>query len=184
MLNRFVVYSKYLNTKIRILLYSLFNPGRLIKVDLKCVMPHTVNIEVDRRGELRIGKHTSCRSGCKINVRSDAILEIGDGVSINYNCIIATRKNIKIGSGTIIGPNTCIYDHDHVFSASTSIHENIYSCENVTIGENVWIGANCIILKGTSIGSDSVIAAGSIVKGDVPCKTLLLQKRNTELRKI
>ena len=85
---------------------------------------------------------------------------------------------------TWLGPNTCIYDHDHVFSASTSIHENIYSCENVTIGENVWIGANCIILKGTSIGSDSVIAAGSIVKGDVPCKTLLLQKRNTELRKI
>lgn len=39
-----------------------------------------------------------------------------------------------------------------MFSASTSIHENIYSCENVTIGENVWM---CMIL----LGSDWLEAA-------------------------
>jgi acetyltransferase-like isoleucine patch superfamily enzyme len=38
----------------------------------------------------------------------------------------------------------------------------------VYIGHNVWIGTNSIILAGASIGDHSVIAAGSVVAGDIP----------------
>jgi acetyltransferase-like isoleucine patch superfamily enzyme len=37
----------------------------------------------------------------------------------------------------------------------------------VVIEDDVWIGANCIILRGVKIGKGSVIAAGSVVKGDI-----------------
>lgn len=184
MINRIKVYSQYLLTRLRVVFLTLFKPGREVKIDIRCVFPIKTDIVVDAGGKLKIGKHSSFRSGCILNVRPDAKLEIGDGVSVNYNCIISSRQEIKIGSGTIIGPNTCIYDHDHAFGKDISIHENRYNCATVNIGENVWIGANCIILKGTTIGSDSVIAAGSVVKGDIPNNTLLVQKRNTELRMI
>ena len=71
-------------------------------------------------------------------------------------------ERIEIGSGTTIGPNVCIYDHDH----------NIKQGEDITapgrIENDVWIGAGCIILKGVTIGKNSVIAAGAVVTTDVP----------------
>lgn len=40
--------------------------------------------------------------------------------------------------------------------------------QEIVIGENVWIGLNATILKGTTIGNNSVIAAGTVVKGHIP----------------
>lgn len=38
----------------------------------------------------------------------------------------------------------------------------------VVIGNDVWIGARCIIFEGITIGDGAVIAAGSIIRKDVP----------------
>ena len=38
----------------------------------------------------------------------------------------------------------------------------------VIIGDNVFIGAEAIILKGSSIGENAVIGAGSVLSGNVP----------------
>lgn len=38
----------------------------------------------------------------------------------------------------------------------------------VIIGNDVWIGSNCIIFEGVTIGDGAVIAAGSIIRRDVP----------------
>lgn len=43
---------------------------------------------------------------------------------------------------------------------------------DVSIGNNVWLGARCIILKGVTIGDNSVIAAGSVVSGAIPENSL------------
>ncbi|MDE5784325.1 MAG: acyltransferase, partial [Prevotella sp.] len=45
--------------------------------------------------------------------------------------------------------------------------------ESVRIGENVWIGLNSVILKGSEIGDNSVVAAGSIVRGSFPPFSLI-----------
>ena len=52
------------------------------------------------------------------------------------------------------------------------------------IGNRVWIGANTVILRGTVIGDDCVIGAGSVVKGNVPANSVLVQKRDDEIIKI
>lgn len=49
------------------------------------------------------------------------------------------------------------------------------------IGKNVWIGAGCIILKGTTIGDNCVIAAGSIVTGNVESNNIYVQKKETTI---
>lgn len=43
-------------------------------------------------------------------------LRIGDTVFMNRNAIIVCRENITIGNNTSIGPNVCIYDHNHKFN--------------------------------------------------------------------
>ena len=57
-----------------------------------------------------------------------------------------------------------------------------YKTGSIEIGNNVWIGANTIILRGTKIGDNAVIAAGSIVKGEVPTGAVIVQKRVSEIR--
>jgi acetyltransferase-like isoleucine patch superfamily enzyme len=44
--------------------------------------------------------------------------------------------------------------------------------EPVYIGKNVFVGLNVIILKGAEIGDNSIIAAGSVVKGKIPANSL------------
>ena len=44
-----------------------------------------------------------------------------------------------------------------------------------------WIGANTVILRGTHIGANSVIAAGCVVSGNIPANTILVQKRENSL---
>ena len=41
-----------------------------------------------------------------------------------------------------------------------------YGC-NIRVGDRVWIGGGAIILPGVTIGDEAVIAAGSVVTGDV-----------------
>lgn len=56
--------------------------------------------------------------------------------------------------------------------------------DDVVIGDNVWIGANSVILRGSRIGDNAVIAAGTIVKGTVESNTLVYDKRVKMERKI
>lgn len=96
---------------------------------------------------------------------------IGDNVGFNSISIMARSQMVSIGNDTMIGGNCQIMDTDaHPVWPPQS--RGIYSGDEydapVTIGSNVFIGLNVIILKGVTIGDNSVIAAGSVVHGNVP----------------
>lgn len=78
-----------------------------------------------------------------------------------------------------ISPNVLIYDHDHNFKVKDGLKNLVYTSSPVIIGNNVWIGANSVILRGTEVGDNSVIAAGSVVKGKIPKGTLVIQQRKS-----
>lgn len=108
-------------------------------------------------------------------------MTIGKNVFVNRNSIIACRQEIAIGDNTIIGPNVCIYDHDHRISGSGRVKENDeepYRESPIHIGKNVWIAANCVILRGTEIGDNSVIGAGCVVKGIIPRDSIVRNNSN------
>ncbi|WP_312886635.1 acyltransferase [Paenibacillus foliorum] len=87
-------------------------------------------------------------------------------------------NKISIGRNTKIAPNVCINDHDHNYKNTTDGH---LIMGEVIIGENVWIGSNVVVLRDTVIGDNAVIAAGSVVKGNVPANTLFLNKRENKI---
>lgn len=134
------------------------------------------------RGELTIGKGFKMRDGAKIRVREGATCKIGRNVSINSYNMIACRESIIIGNGVEFSPNVQIYDHDHDFRVKGGIHADKYRTAPIIIGNNVWIGANSIILRGTSIGDNAVIASGSVVSGSIPSNSIFIQKRISEIR--
>lgn len=145
------------------------------------VSPHT-EITMDNGAELRIGKHFKMRDGAKIRVRKGGKCVIGDNTSINSSNMIVCHDEIEIGANCQFSPNVQVYDHDHDFREAGGIGAMKYKTSPVRIGNNVWIGANTVILRGTDIGDNCVIGAGSVVKGVFPADSVVIQKRLTEIR--
>lgn len=141
-----------------------------------------VVVEMGKRSTLVLGKMVRVHSGTKIKVRKNAKLIMESGVKVNYNCIIACRKEIKIGAGTQFGPSVYVYDHDHDYKAGLKVGE--YLSDSIEIGKKCWIGANTVILRGSKIGDNCVVGAGCVLKGIFPDNSVIVQKRQTELRKI
>lgn len=112
-----------------------------------------------------------------VTIQSDGgKITIGNNVFINENTSIISRKKIVIGDNCSFGPNVCIYDHDHDFKNP----KGGFKCSEINIGNNVWVGANVVILRGITIGNNSVVAAGTVVTKDIPEKTVMFNRRENE----
>ncbi len=151
---------------------------------LYSVISPLTEISLDFGGELHIGSRFRMRDGAKIRVRKGAFCTIGKNTSINSNNMIACHEKIIIGDNVQFSPNVQIYDHDHDFHVEGGVSAMKYTTTPVEIGNNVWIGANTVILRGTKIGDNCVIAAGSIVKGTVSDNSIYIQKRLSETKEI
>ena len=167
---------------LKTLCLKVFHPKSFKGVHFAQISPHT-EITLEKGGKLIIGKGLKMRDWAKIRVRKGAQLLIGNNVSINSNNILACRENITIGDNVEFSPGVQIYDHDHDFKANGGIKAKLYKKSSIIIGNNVWIGANAIILRGSNIGDNTVIAAGSVVKDIVPSNSVFLQKKENTIKK-
>jgi maltose O-acetyltransferase len=93
-------------------------------------------------------------------------IRLGDGVFLNFNCVILDVVEVTIGDHTQIGPAVQIYAADHPRDAETRA-KGLEFGRPVRIGSNVWIGGGAIILPGVTIGDGAIIGAGSVVTRDV-----------------
>ncbi len=94
-------------------------------------------------------------------------ISVGNGVFINYNCIILDVVDVVIGDMTQIGPGVQMLAADHPRD-SKQRSEGLEYGKPITIGRNVWIGGGALILPGVNIGDNALIGAGSVVTKDVP----------------
>ena len=141
-----------------------------------------VEIDIGKKGCLILGKFVRMRSGTKIFVRKGAEIRVGNNTSLNHGCMVIAHEKITLGNNVQFGPNVLIYDHDHDYKLKDGLKNLKYKTSPVLIGDNVWIGANVVILRGTFIGENSVVGAGSVIKGIYPSNTLIVQKRDTLLQ--
>ncbi len=133
-------------------------------------------LAVHAKGRLTLGKKTKIGKNSMLTAQGGQ-LTVGDGVGINRDVLINAHDAITIGDNTIIAPRVCIYDHDHLFDSETGVNKKAFKTAPIIIGKNVWIGANAVILRGSEIGDNCVVGAGSVVKGKYPAGTLIVQKR-------
>jgi acetyltransferase-like isoleucine patch superfamily enzyme len=103
----------------------------------------------------------------------EAVIEIGNNCNIN-GTVIHSNQLVKIGNNCMFGPGTVITDNDsHRVSTDPYERRKKAVSSPVNLEDNVWIGINCIILKGVTIGKNSIVAAGSVVVKEVPPNTLV-----------
>ena len=93
-------------------------------------------------------------------------ISIGDGVFLNFNCVILDVCKVRIGDFCFFGPAVQIYTASHPMNSQ--LRRNQEFGRPVSIGSDVWVGGGSIICPGVTIGSKTVIGAGSVVTRDVP----------------
>ena len=125
--------------------------------------------------DVRVGTRNTWVVGFKVS--EGAELVIGNRVSVNYQTSISVATRVEIGDDTMIAGNVQIYDNiSHPLSPSRRLKHESFTLDEaapISIGKNVWIGNAAIIMRGVSVGDNSVVAAGSIVTKDVPADTLV-----------
>ncbi|MCU1500724.1 MAG: transferase hexapeptide repeat containing protein, partial [Ilumatobacteraceae bacterium] len=100
------------------------------------------------------------------------VLDIGEGVFINYGTSISASRLVRIGARTQIGTHCMLIDNAF-HRVEPELRDELPESKSIVLGPNVWLGARVIVLPGVSIGADSVVAAGSVVSKDVPPRTLV-----------
>jgi maltose O-acetyltransferase len=98
-----------------------------------------------------------------------AVIEIGDDAEINNNAYIKSEgAGIHIGPRALLGSNIQILDSDFHDLHPDRRRGGQPAMAPVHLGENVFVGDGARILKGVTVGADSVIGAGSVVTGSIP----------------
>lgn len=112
-----------------------------------------------------------------------AKVKIGDGTSI-HGCYVHAQKSIIIGNDCAIAAGVNIIDSNgHVINSK--LRKSVRDIpEEIIIGDNVWIGLNAVILKGSNIGDNCVVGAGSIVKGIFEKNSLIMGNPAKVIKKI
>lgn len=132
-----------------------------------------IRIELSKDAHMSFGSKNQNRGDLHLICVGSGRLEMGSHIYCNTNVCITSMGHVKIGDYCKLGNHLIIVDHDHNFKNKDSE----YLIGEITIGDRVWIGANCTILRNVHIGNDCVIAAGSVVREDVPDGTTYYQKR-------
>jgi acetyltransferase-like isoleucine patch superfamily enzyme len=98
----------------------------------------------------------------------------GGSIAIGKNCSVQTfstvygHGGVVIGDGVRIATQCVIIPANHVYEdPHRPIHQQGITRVGIAIGDDVWLGAGVIVLDGSSIGTGSVVAAASVVRGSI-----------------
>src|SRR3954468_9654911 len=131
---------------------------------------------------LVLGEHVSCYAGCSFSLGPNGRCTVGDFSLLN-GALIMAEELIEIGSHVLISWNVGIADSDfHPLDPAKRLQDTYALApfyENhpprpelktapVKICDGAWIGMGAVILKGVTIGQNSVVAAGAVVTKSVP----------------
>jgi len=98
-------------------------------------------------------------------------LTIGDAVLMSPGVRIACSDGIHIGDGVMMANGVYVTDSDW-----HGLYDRVARAEQATpvvIGANAWLGDGAKVLKGVTIGENSIVAAGAVVTRDVPANTVV-----------
>ena len=115
-------------------------------------------------GVIRVGAGAQVRDGCELKSKGE--LRIGDRAICGRNATVHCHSAVTIGDDVGLAERVTITDSDHANDGSdTWFMDQPVHADEVVLGRNVFCATNAVVLRGTRIGANSVVAAGAVVTG-------------------
>jgi acetyltransferase-like isoleucine patch superfamily enzyme len=124
---------------------------------------------IENRGRIVLGARVRLNSHwapVELVTGPHGVIDIGDGVYINYGSMISAQLRVRIGSNVMVG-NYCIVADTEIPGIEDPPGGLSIEPRPVEIGDGAWLAARVTVLPGSRIGAGAVIAAGSVVAGDI-----------------
>ena len=144
-----------------------FPPGQLFNEHWIEIGDHTL----DRPARVDVGGHVERGPRPRPRRRSSASATAATSVgAARWSAGSAST----IGDDVTIAPDLYVTDHNHAYDdVDVPIARQWPHEPPVSIGSGSWIGAGVVILPGTTIGEHVTVAAGSVVRGDIPDRSVV-----------
>jgi acetyltransferase-like isoleucine patch superfamily enzyme len=133
-----------------------------------------VRFEV-REGYARmvIGAYTHFGHGARIRAHEGTV-RIGAKTVIGIRNTVNAYLDIRIGEACLLGDDVYVCDFDHrTEDLTVPIKDQGLAKSPVRIGDDVWIGTKVTVLRGTDLGSGSVVAAGAVARAAYPERSVI-----------
>jgi acetyltransferase-like isoleucine patch superfamily enzyme len=103
-----------------------------------------------------------------------ALLEIGDGTGMSGYCVLSAIEHVRVGRNVLFGRNVHVADHRHGITArGVPVRQQpLEDRRPVTIEDGCWLGQNVVVLPGVTVGAGAVVGANSVVREDVPPRSV------------
>ncbi|NLC97984.1 MAG: acyltransferase [Actinomycetales bacterium] len=100
---------------------------------------------------------------------ADSALVIGDRCVVGARCTLTAHGRIELGDDVWLGKDVFISDASHGYQdPNVPVGRQMGEHQPISIGAGSWIGHGAVILPGTTVGRNVVVAAGAVVRGEVP----------------
>ena len=144
----------------------------MLKIDPTAKISPLADIEESVRGTLiQVGPRTVIDSFVKIKPAGGmGDVVIGADCAINSGTVIYTGNGVRIGDAVAIAANCTLAPTNHAIAdRDRPIREQGFQPSKcgIVIEDDVWLGAGVVLLDGAILRHGCVIAAGSVVRGEV-----------------
>lgn len=116
-----------------------------------------------------LGENSWIEAGFRCDYGSN--ITLGSGVFLNYDCVFLDVAPITVGDRVLIGPQAGLYTAGHPLDPAVRA-SGLEFGRPITLEADVWLGGHVTVCPGVTIGSGSIIAAGSVVTRSVPSGVL------------
>lgn len=166
MLNR-----RYALLLVRLLWLKLRWRGRLQTDGIAFVCPG-VQFEIGKGARVVLGRWSWLGHGTKVRAHEGEVV-IGAKSVLGQECTISAYQHVSIGRECIVADRVMLIDFDHgVVEVERPIRlQGIYK-RDVRVGHNVWIGYGACVLRGVTVGDNSVIGTNAVVTKDLPANAV------------
>jgi acetyltransferase-like isoleucine patch superfamily enzyme len=147
--------------------------GRRLQTDGICFICPRVKLEIGPEATLSIGRWAWIGHGTKIRVHEGEV-SIGAKTVIGQECTVSAFQHVSIGRECIIADRVMLIDFDHgAAEVERPVRlQGIYK-RDVRVGHNVWIGYGACLLRGVTVGDNSIVGTSSVVTKEVPANAVI-----------
>jgi acetyltransferase-like isoleucine patch superfamily enzyme len=144
----------------------------MLSIDPTATISKLADIEPSARGTLiQIGARSMVDAFVKIKpAGGSGEVVIGEDCALNSGTVLYTGNGIRIGDAVLIAANCTLAPTNHEFKdTGKRIRDQGFqpSRGGIVIEDDVWLGANVVVLDGAVIRKGAIVAAGSVVRGEL-----------------
>ena len=131
-----------------------------------------LQLQIAKGAKVKFGRFVWVGDGTKIRCH-EGIVEIGPKTVMGQECTISAYRRVRIGEQSVIADRAMFIDFDHgIVEVERPIRQQGIYKQPVEVGSNCWIGYGAAVLRGVSVGDNSVLGTYALATSDVPANAV------------